>query len=69
MSKLCGVGMVLLDDKDLFLVDKVAEEGPAGRSGLVQAGDVLKGVGGVQVSIVSEFARWQPQRAHTPIQH
>jgi len=66
MSMLCGVGMVLDDGKDLFEVVNVTEEGPAGRSGLIQPGDVLKGVDGIQVSICCEArasTRTQPHAA------
>ena len=67
MSMLCGVGMVLDDGKDLFEVVNVTEEGPAGRSGLVQPGDVLKGVDGIQVSICCEARASARAHPHTAL--
>ena len=57
MSMSCGVGMILTDPKkDFFEVGDISPDGPAGRSGLIQKGDILKGIDKVQVGSLAPLA-------------
>lgn len=48
-----GIGLVLRDQGDKIIVSRMLEGGPAAKSGVIQAGDILLGVDGISTEKLS----------------